>query len=109
MKKQAESFLLHHCPNIEPIILRPSLVWHKNERNWSVPLAIATDLGYQFRKNVSDKLPGGEQIGRILPPNRSINLNVLTEYAVRGALGELNGEKNGHIWNNETMVNKKDI
>lgn len=62
MKLQAEGFLLHHCPNIEPVILRPSLVWHKTERSWSVPLAIATDLGNAIRKNVVSNLPGGDSL-----------------------------------------------
>ena len=87
------------------MILRPSLVWNLSERNWSVPLAIATDIGYEFRKNFIDNLPGGSQIGKVFPPNKSINLEILAEYAIRGALGELDATNNEtNIWTNDMMI-----
>ena len=46
MKEQAEAFLINNCPNISPVILKPGLVWHENERSWSVPLKIETDIGF---------------------------------------------------------------
>jgi hypothetical protein len=87
MKREAENYLLYHCQNIEPIILRPAFVWHENERGWSVPLAIATDIGYGIRKNIVENLPGGNLVSGLLPPASSIHLSTLSEYAIHGALG----------------------
>ena len=59
MKEQAETFLLNNCPEIIPVILKPGLVWHEGERGWSLPLKIATDIGYKLNKNLVSQLPGG--------------------------------------------------
>jgi hypothetical protein len=61
-KLQAEDFLLHNCPNLTPIILKPGLVWHESERSWSLPLKFANDIGYQFNKNVIKLIPGNEVV-----------------------------------------------
>ena len=49
MKREAENYLLEddECvKNINPIILRPGLVWHPSERGWSIPFMVATDIGF---------------------------------------------------------------
>jgi len=67
MKEQAESFLLNNCPELIPIILKPGLVWHEGERNWSVPFKVATDIGYHLNKSVISHLPGNQLIQGFLP------------------------------------------
>ena len=32
--------------NLQPIILRPGLIWHPRERQWVLPLKALTDFGY---------------------------------------------------------------
>ena len=49
MKKEAEEYLIAE-EKINPIILRPGLVWHLGEREWSLPFKIATDFGYHLGK-----------------------------------------------------------
>ena len=58
MKEQAELFLLSSCPELIPVILKPGLVWHEQERSWSVPFKIASDIGYEINKKVISQLPG---------------------------------------------------
>ena len=67
MKEEAESFLQHNCPDLYPIILKPGLVWHEQERAWTLPLKFATDFGYALNKNLISKLPGNELIQGVLP------------------------------------------
>ena len=53
MKRQAEDYLIYDedCEQkLNPVILRPGLVWHQNERQWSLPLKLATDFGYFLNK-----------------------------------------------------------
>ena len=61
-KREAENFLLYHCPNLIPVILRPAFVWHENERAWTVPLAYANDIGHSIRENIVKNLPGGDYL-----------------------------------------------
>lgn len=109
MKRQAESFLMFNCPNTIPIILRPSFVWHEKERNWTVPLAYATNFGNSVRENIVTKMPGGELLKNLFPPTGSLHLEVLAEYAIRGALGELDGKNESCIWSNDVMNAHKGI
>jgi len=62
MKEQAESFLLNSCPDLTPVILKPGLVWHENERAWSLPFKFATDFGYQVNKKIISHIPGNQVI-----------------------------------------------
>lgn len=51
MKEQAEGFLLHNCPNLTPVILKPGLVWHESERSWSIPFKLASDFGWHLNRH----------------------------------------------------------
>ena len=49
MKRQAENFLLtdEACQkNLNPVILRPGLIWHPKERQWLLPVKAITDVGF---------------------------------------------------------------
>jgi hypothetical protein len=48
MKREAEDYLLtdEEVSSLNPVILRPGLVWHQGERQWSLPLKFATDFGF---------------------------------------------------------------
>ena len=67
MKEQAEQILLNNCQELIPVILKPGLVWHENERSWSVPLKFASDFGYELNKNLISHLPGNSFIQPLLP------------------------------------------
>ncbi len=104
MKEQAESFLLHNCPHLIPVILKPGFVWHPSERQWSMPLKLATDLGYQVNRSVVSQIPGlREALSGVLPQSESINLSVLTEFIIKGAFGDLDDINTSRIWTNEAM------
>lgn len=105
MKRQAEEFLLYHCPSTIPVILRPAFVWHEQERGWTVPIALANNLGHSVRENIVKNLPGGDYLKQLFPQSSSIHLDTLTEYAIRGALGQLDGKNDTHIWTNDMMNN----
>lgn len=62
MKEQAESFLLHNCPNLTPVILKPGLVWHESERSWSVPAKLLSDFGYHLNRDLISKVPGNQLV-----------------------------------------------
>ena len=71
------------------VILRPGMVWHPNQRKWAFPLKIATDIGYKFNKEVVQKTPYGSMAQGVFPQASSINLSRLTDFAIQGALGNL--------------------
>ena len=101
MKREAEMFLLTdpECTKaLRPIILRPGLVWHPSERQYSVPLKFATDIGHMFKKI----LPAGTPLDNVLPKSSSINLQVLSDYAIKGAMGTLPDE-NRVVYTNAYM------
>ena len=104
-KREAEDFLLNNCPHLEPVILRPGLVWHPQERQWAVPLGLAADLGHKVNQNVIKHLPLNEYVQPLLPQSGSINLGRLADFAIKGALGELDGASKDNIWSTE-MMNK---
>ena len=104
MKREAEDFLLTDADcqeHIKPIILRPGLVWHPSERSYTVPLKVATDIGYAFNKNFLDKIAPGNPLSGLMPQSGSIHLSVLAEFAINGALDKLPDAK--VIWTNENM------
>ena len=102
MKEQAEAFLLNNCPELIPVILKPGLVWHENERAWTVPFKLASDFGYALNKNVISHIPGNQAIQGFLPQSESIHLRVLTDFVIKGALGELDYNQS-RVWFNEEM------
>ena len=64
-------------------------------------MKIANDIGYQINKNIiKPYVPGNESIQGVLPQSESIHLRVLTDFIIKGALGELEGKK---VWSNEDM------
>ena len=71
------------------MILKPGLVWHEQERTWSVPFKIASDIGYELNKKIISQLPGNSLIQPFIPQSGSIHLRVLADFAIKGALGEL--------------------
>ena len=92
--------MLNNCPDLIPVILKPGLVWSENERAWTVPIKLATDFGYALNKNVISNLPGNQVIQGFLPQSESIHLRVLSDFVIKGALGELDNNK---VWSNEEM------
>lgn len=64
---------------------------------------MATDIGYQLNKKLIKNLPGNDLIQPALPQSGSINLRILTDFAINGALGELDEINKNHIWTNEKM------
>ena len=97
MKREAEDYLLR-AENIKPVILRPGLVWHQNQRQWSFPLKVATDLGYLINRDIVSKVAPGALQG-ILPQSSSIKLDNLSDFAIKGAMGQLSRT----IYTNEEM------
>jgi hypothetical protein len=87
--------------SLQPVILRPGLVWNLNERKYTIPLKVATDIGYYFNENVIKKVSPQSPLASILPQSSSINLSLLSDYAIKGALGKLTEEQT--IWTNEDM------
>ena len=65
MKGEAEAYLLKD-ENIKPVILRPGLVWHQNQRQWSFPLKVVTDLGYLVNRDIVSKVAPGS-LSNVLP------------------------------------------
>ena len=101
MKREAEMFLLTDpdCLRaLSPIILRPGLVWHSSEREYSLPLKLVNDIGFAMKKI----LPQGTPFDMVLPKSSSINLSVLSDFAIKGALGHLPFE-NRVIYSNAFM------
>ncbi|CDW88623.1 UNKNOWN [Stylonychia lemnae] len=103
MKEQAESFLLNNCPEIIPVILRPGFVWSENERSWSVPVKVANDFGYELKKKVLPLIPESRLIDHLFPQSQSTKLSLLADFAIQGALGQLDDLNKSHIWTNEKM------
>jgi hypothetical protein len=93
---------LNNCPELIPVILKPGLVWHEQERAWSVPFKIASDFGYQLNKNLISHLPGNQLIQPFIPQSGSIHLRVLTDFVIKGALGELDNA-GSKVWTNDEM------
>lgn len=48
-------------------------------------------------------MPGGGLVKDLFPASSSIHLDVLAEYSIKGALGELDGKNEKHIWTNDMM------
>jgi len=101
--------LLNECKNLEPVILRPAFVWHESEKVWSIPAHFALDIGHATSNKVISKLPGGDTLTKMFPKADSIHLDILTEYSIKGALGDLDNKNNKKIWTNDMMNNKKDL
>ena len=97
-KKEAEEFLLtdEKAAQMTNIILRPGMVTHPEKRAWAYPLSVANDIGF----NLSKVAP---PVKDFLPRSSSINLALLTEFAVNGAMGRLRGMPEKTIWTNEEM------
>ena len=88
MKREAETFLLEECESISPTILRPGLVYHDQERPWSVPLGIASNLSSTITQG---RTPSGT------------NLRTLADVTIREALMELQDERISKIITSEEM------
>jgi len=81
MKREAEMFLLTDpdcIRSLNPIILRPGLVWHPSERQYSLGLKVLNDIGFTLNKI----LPHNTPINRFLPKSSSIKLSVLSDFAI---------------------------
>jgi nucleoside-diphosphate-sugar epimerase len=107
MKQEAEDFLLkeENKEKMNVVILRPGLVWHGSQRQWSFPLKLATDIGYTINRDIIKTLPNNEKVQGLFPQSASINLSRLSDCAVQGSLGTLQKFelKNQNIWSNEEM------
>jgi len=102
MKEQAEAFLLTSCPELTPVILKPGLVGSETERPWTIPFKLASDFGYQLNKQLISHLPGNQLFQGLLPQSESIHLRVLSDFIIKGAMGELD-RKETRVWTNEEM------
>ena len=87
-KREAETYLIDECNEFDSYILRPGMVWHHSERPVTLPLKAAVDFGNCL----------GKQLG-IPTVDKSTSLRVLTEFAIKGAKGELTQQ----IWTSEMM------
>jgi hypothetical protein len=70
MKQEAEIFLQTDpdcVGSLRPIILRPGLVWHEKERGFSVPLKVATDIGYWLNEHLVKKVSPSSPLRDVLP------------------------------------------
>jgi hypothetical protein len=54
-------------------------------------------------------MPGGDVLKKMFPQADSIHLDVLTEYCIKGALGQLEGKNDDRIWTNDMMNKKQDL
>ena len=87
MKLEAEEFLINQCSSMYSAILRPGLVYHEQERPWSIPLGVASNLGHKLLSKVDASKAG--------PPGT--NLRVLVDHIIKEALTSHNDERgSGH-------------
>ena len=61
MKLEAEDYLISE-EKLNAVILRPGLVWHPREREWSLPFKIATDFGYHLGNQLKNVLPKDDKL-----------------------------------------------
>ena len=83
--------MIHQCPNLNPYILRPGLIYNKEHRGWSVPLSNIAELAWCLNENVAKKLPFGPQID-FLFPDKPTKLEAVGHFAIEGVLGNLDPE-----------------
>lgn len=72
-----------------------------------MPAHLAIDAGHAVSEKAVSKLPGGDFFQKAFPKTSSIHLDTLTEYCMKGAMGDLEGKSKNKIWTNE-MMNKKE-
>jgi len=96
-KEKAENYLLGQCPHLEPVILKPGLVTSQQERPLTVPLGMAHDAGNCIYKNILGE-PG---FLKGFFPEKSTPLSQVADFAMKGTLGELPGEK--VFWSSSEM------
>jgi hypothetical protein len=104
MKEEAERFLLIDdvcSQRLNPVILKPGLIYNSHKRGWLFPVKVATDMGYTLNKKVVSRMSYMQHLQEFFPQSSSTDLNKLTDIAVLGALGELKGMPEKKIWLNE--------
>lgn len=88
-KREAEKCLLEN-QNINAYILKPGVICDPKIRSWSVPLYKGVNILNNIEKNI---LPKNLNLGECMNlPSQGTMLDILADYAVKGASGEL--EKN---------------
>jgi nucleoside-diphosphate-sugar epimerase len=98
-KLEAEKFLTNECPNLALTIIRPGFVVNKEERSWSVPLAIPVNILYNLNDCIA-KTPLGKPLDFLFPAHTT-KLETIAEIAMWGAQGDF-----GDIdyWTNEMLL-----
>ena len=66
-----------------------------------MPLSVLSDIGFALNDKVVKRLSPNSSLARLLPQSGSIKLSLLSDYAIKGALGKLDTDKT--IWTNEEM------
>ena len=67
-----------------------------------MPFKLATDFGYSLNKNVISHLPGNTVFQPFLPQSESIHLRILSDFVIKGAMGDLDSTTS-KVWSNEDM------
>lgn len=93
---------LKKLSNLNTVILRPGFVVDSKDRVWSVPLKYPVDILHTVDNMLVKKfLPGLSE--KLILPAQSIQLQILADYAARGALDQLEYR----IYSNEEMLKQK--
>jgi nucleoside-diphosphate-sugar epimerase len=87
-KRKTEERLLHDFPNLNTVILRPGFINDSKERPHYLPFYYAANISNFIEKNILNNI--SPTLGDTLNlPSQGIESDVLSVYAVAGALGKL--------------------
>jgi hypothetical protein len=101
-KRECEDKLMNDYQNINPIVLRPGFVKSK-EKLWTVPLYHGVNACELIEKKLINRIIPG--LGdKLQLPSRGIELDVLANFAVAGAVGKL---KPKTIYSNDYLNDEK--
>ena len=102
-KIEAEDFIQAECKNIRPCLLRPGFIYNFQHRSWSLPLALGCNISYWIGTYIVKPLPIVGPATDFLFPAKSVPLEKVAHWAIKGALGQCDSP----VVRNDKLINRK--